>query len=47
MNGHSSIDFPVLLPLLSLFSLLLSSLLFDNHNKLVSGECCYFSQFES
>ena len=47
LNFDSSIDFPILLPVLSLFSLLFNSLRFDNHSKLVNGECCSFTPFHS
>jgi hypothetical protein len=42
LNCCPSIDFPILLPLLSLFSLLFNSLQYENHSKLVNGECCCF-----
>ena len=42
LSFYSSIDFPIILPVLSLLSLLFNSLQFDNHSKLVNGECCRF-----
>ena len=45
LSFYSSIDFPILLPVLSLLSLLFNSLQFDNHSKLVNGECCSFPPF--
>jgi hypothetical protein len=47
LNCHSRIDFPILLPLLSLLSLLFNSLQFENHSKLVNGECCCFQPLPS
>jgi len=47
LNCYFSIDFPILLPVLSLLSLLFNSLLFDNNGKLVNGECHYFPPLQS